>query len=197
LSPSAYGDYRLPRGRHGLSREEVAANQRLRLIGAASELLAEERLEGLTSSAIAARAGVSGHTFYEHFANVDDVLAASFAVAARLLVETLATACAEGDARRRRAPVAAVVSLGAEEVGLTALMRTELAVAIPRLAAERQRLIGRLEALLGGSGREGVGGSGRGRDAALAGALALGVDRLEAEGSAAEGAAAELGALLA
>jgi AcrR family transcriptional regulator len=194
LSPPGYGDYRLPRGRHGLSREEVTANQRLRLIGAASELLVEERLEGLTSRAIARRAGVSSHTFYEHFTDVDDVLTASYALASRLLFETLAAACAEGEGPSgRREALSAALSLGAEEAWLIALMRIELAVAIPGVAADRERLTRWLRALLGGSESE---GSGRGLDAALAAALAVGVDRLDAERTAAAGIVAELGSLL-
>jgi AcrR family transcriptional regulator len=198
VSPPDYGEYRLPHGRHGLTREEVAASQRWRLIGAASELLAEGRLAGLTSRAIAARARVSRYTFYEHFADVDDLLAESFALAARLLVEAVAGACeaGEGPAGHGAAAVGAALSLGAEEAGLVSLMRTELTVAIPGLAAQRDQLVGRLEALL----LDGCGGEIRAegkaaRAAALAATLAVGVDQLQAEGPTAS-AAAELGALL-
>jgi AcrR family transcriptional regulator len=199
MSPPSFRDYRLPRGNHGLSPAQVAENQRWRLLGAASEVLAERRLLGLTSRLIARRAGVSSHTFYEHFDDVDDVLAAAFANVARLLVESTGTAFAahEDPMGAWDAALSAALAVGAREPGLAALMRIELAVAVPAIGAERERLLGRLAALAGGHGRGGRRPSTSGDRLATGAVLALGVERLEAGSAESRDAAAELAALLA
>jgi AcrR family transcriptional regulator len=58
---------RLPSGRHDLSREEVAASQRERILDATAEIVAEKGLASLTIPEIASRANVSHETFYEMF----------------------------------------------------------------------------------------------------------------------------------
>jgi AcrR family transcriptional regulator len=186
MPPPSFRDYRLPSGRHGLTPAQVAENQRLRLIGAGSDLLAEGRLPGLTSRLICRRAGVSGHTFYEHFANVDALLVAAFANAAQLLVELIAGACtgrADRGERIQKA-LAAAVCLGGEEHGFAALFRIEVAVAIPEVGAERERMLARLSALAAGRRPE------TDRCTAIAAAFALAVDQLEGK---ALGATASIG----
>jgi AcrR family transcriptional regulator len=174
MPPPSYRDYRLPRGNHGLSRAQVAENQRWRLLGAASELLAERRLAGLTSRLIARRAGVSSHTFYEHFDNVDGVLAAAFANAAQLLVELIAGDCASTAEHREQVygALEVAISLGAMEPGLVALFRVEVAVGIPEVGAERERLLARLDALAAARGTE------THRRSAIAGAFSIAVEWL-------------------
>jgi AcrR family transcriptional regulator len=58
---------RLPSGRHDLSRAEVAASQRERILDATAEIVAEKGLAALTIPEIASRANVSHETFYEMF----------------------------------------------------------------------------------------------------------------------------------
>lgn len=55
----------LPRGRHHLSREQVADAQRLRLAVAMAESLAEAGYVGTPVAAVLRRAGVSRETFYQ------------------------------------------------------------------------------------------------------------------------------------
>jgi AcrR family transcriptional regulator len=57
----------LPRGPHGLSREQVGESQRARLERALIELLAERGYAGVTIGELARRARVSRGAFYEHF----------------------------------------------------------------------------------------------------------------------------------
>lgn len=57
----------LPRGRHKLEPGVVAASQRLRLIEAISELVAEHGYAAVTIGDIATRAGTAKRTFYDHF----------------------------------------------------------------------------------------------------------------------------------
>ncbi|HTT93925.1 MAG TPA: TetR/AcrR family transcriptional regulator [Solirubrobacterales bacterium] len=57
----------LPRGRHGLPREEVVRSQRERLLVAAARVCAERGYDGTTVARILAAAGVGRETFYELF----------------------------------------------------------------------------------------------------------------------------------
>lgn len=69
---------RLPRGRHGLSREEVRAAQRERLMAAATELLAALGYRGFGATDIAKRAGVSLQTFYACFEDKEACIFAGY-----------------------------------------------------------------------------------------------------------------------
>jgi AcrR family transcriptional regulator len=57
----------LPRGRHGLPREEVVRSQRERLLAAAARVCGERGYDGTTVATILAEAGVGRETFYELF----------------------------------------------------------------------------------------------------------------------------------
>lgn len=59
----------LPKGRHRLTREQVAEAQRLRLVVAMAEALAEGGYVGTPVAAVLARAGVSRETFYQLYAD--------------------------------------------------------------------------------------------------------------------------------
>jgi AcrR family transcriptional regulator len=61
------GEPRLPRGRHGLSREAVARSQRERLLDAAAQVTAARGYEATTVADILAVAGVGRESFYELF----------------------------------------------------------------------------------------------------------------------------------
>lgn len=58
---------KLPPGRHNLTREEVAADQRSRMINAMGETLVLKGFAGTTVADITQRAKVSKQTFYEHY----------------------------------------------------------------------------------------------------------------------------------
>jgi AcrR family transcriptional regulator len=60
---------RLPRGPHSLTRTEVAANQRERIVAAMGELVGQQGYANTTVSDVTAQAGVSRKAFYEHFSN--------------------------------------------------------------------------------------------------------------------------------
>ena len=104
----AFSEFRLPPGRHGIPPEEVAANQRWRLLGAAAEVLAESGHVRTTSTRVSKHAGVSPATFYQHFENVGECLLASYEAAVDCVWEIVSEACREGGdrlaapARRRR-----------------------------------------------------------------------------------------------
>ncbi|MBS2549246.1 TetR/AcrR family transcriptional regulator [Catenulispora sp. NL8] len=68
----------LPRGNHGLSREDVSAAQRGRLLTGMLEVVAERGYAAATVGAVLSRAHISRQTFYEHFADKQDCFLAAF-----------------------------------------------------------------------------------------------------------------------
>lgn len=80
---------RLPRGRHGLSRAEVATAQRDRLMLAMAEVMADRGYVGTSVADVIACAGVSRETFYQRFDSKLDCFLASFDAAAEVLFAPL------------------------------------------------------------------------------------------------------------
>jgi AcrR family transcriptional regulator len=72
----------LPRGSQALPREQVAADQRQRLLRAMVDAVGEKGYRATTIADLVGRAGVSRKTFYEHFANKQECLLATFDVIA-------------------------------------------------------------------------------------------------------------------
>jgi AcrR family transcriptional regulator len=83
----------LPRGRHGLSAEEVAANQRVRILAAVATVIAEEGYWGLTVEQVIDLAGVSRSTFYVHFENKQEAALAAHELIFERYLAALAAAC--------------------------------------------------------------------------------------------------------
>ncbi|HEV7584631.1 MAG TPA: TetR/AcrR family transcriptional regulator [Solirubrobacteraceae bacterium] len=73
---------RLPPGPHRLERAEVLRHQRIRIHGAMVEAVAANGYEATSVRQIIALAGVSRRSFYEHFANKQECLLATFDVIA-------------------------------------------------------------------------------------------------------------------
>jgi AcrR family transcriptional regulator len=84
---------RLPRGRHGLSPEFVARNQRERLITGLTEVLYEVGYPRTTVSLIGQRASVSKSDFYKHFESKDDCFFAAYEVAIERIREQVLASC--------------------------------------------------------------------------------------------------------
>jgi AcrR family transcriptional regulator len=83
---------RLPKGRHGLSREFIERNHRQRLAVALAEVLAEQGYASVSIAEITKRAAVSRRVFYEHFANVE----AAFLAAHRSVIDQLSARMESG-----------------------------------------------------------------------------------------------------
>ena len=133
----------LPSGRHGLSREEVEASQRTRLLQAAVELGTERGFASLTLTDIVGRARVARSTFYEYFADKQQCFLEAFDYAAeRVLERVLAIGPPPaGDfASPADAYVARLLELAVQEPGLVRLVATDADTLGPA-AAERQRAI--------------------------------------------------------
>lgn len=141
---------RLPRGRHGIPSNIVAEHQRLRLIAAMAEALAEHGYAAVTTTHVSERAGVSTSTFYKHFGNLWDCLLAAYVASAdRLCAEIEAavddrTAEAEPLARG----IEATLAFFAAEPQLAQLLGAQPPLEAGAVLAARRILICRLAAML-------------------------------------------------
>ncbi|WP_028921663.1 TetR/AcrR family transcriptional regulator [Pseudonocardia acaciae] len=82
----------LPRGRHKLSREEVAAAQRSRILRGMADAMTDNGYAGTVVADIIKRAGVSRETFYQQFASKQDCFVAALEAAIERLAAALAPA---------------------------------------------------------------------------------------------------------
>lgn len=152
----AFSEFRLPPGRHGIPREQVAENQRWRLLGAAAEVLAARGHVNTNSTRVSKAAGVSPATFYQHFDNIGACLLAAHEAASDCVMEIVSEACREeriGWPERLGVAVASTLRFLAVEPATAHLLGAEPAAGDPGIADARMAAIGRLAELLG-SGRD-------------------------------------------
>lgn len=83
---------RLPRGRHGLSREQVVASQRARMLQAMADAVAEQGYAKTSVADVLERAGVSRETFYEQFGSKQACFLDAFDAAGEILLGRVAGA---------------------------------------------------------------------------------------------------------
>lgn len=149
----AFSEFRLPPGRHGIPAEEVAANQRWRLLGAAAEVLAESGHVRTTSTRVSKHAGVSPATFYRHFENVGACLLASYEAAAECVWGIVSDACREeeiGWLDRLGVAVASTLRFLAVDPATAHLLGAEAPAGEPAIARSRRAAVERLAGLLAG-----------------------------------------------
>jgi AcrR family transcriptional regulator len=120
---------RLPRGRHGLSPEYVARNQRERLIAGLTEALYEVGYQKTTVSLIGQRASVSKSDFYKHFESKDDCFFAAYEAAIARVRREVEGACAKHTedewAPRMRDGIASLLDLLGSDPALASLVLVE------------------------------------------------------------------------
>ena len=120
---------RLPRGRHGLSPEFVARNQRERLIAGLTEALYEAGYQKTTVSMIGQRAAVSKSDFYKHFESKDECFIAAYDAAIERVRECVASACEEASGEewpgRVQAATGALLTLLSDEPALASITLVE------------------------------------------------------------------------
>lgn len=88
---------RLPVGRHGLPREFVKANQRRRLLAAALDVFGRRGYAEASIAEVIRLAGVSRHTYYDHFADKEACLLATHDAAVDWLTDRLSDSLAAGE----------------------------------------------------------------------------------------------------
>ena len=120
---------RLPRGRHGLSPEFVARNQRERLLTGLTETLYEVGYQKTTVSMIGQRAAVSKSDFYKHFESKDECFIAAYDAAIERIRECVSSACEETSAeewpQRVGAATEALLELLSEDPALAGIALVE------------------------------------------------------------------------
>jgi AcrR family transcriptional regulator len=140
---SALAAQRLPRGPHSLSREEVAASQRARMLLAMANAAAEKGYPHATVADVIAAAGVSRATFYEHFADKEDCFVAAFDAGVEIMLAAMedTLAGAEGTPVERLDDVlAAYLGLLAAEPAFARVFLVEVYAAGPRAIERRAEL---------------------------------------------------------
>lgn len=147
---SAPGLARLPPGRHGLSREFVAKNQRDRLTAGMIAAVAEHGFHEATITQIAAAAGVSRRTFYGYFSSKEECFFDTFGQVAELLEEAM-TGAGEGEGdwpARVGAELAAMLEVFAANPDLARFLLIAPPNAGGEIAARYRELLDRLFAIL-------------------------------------------------
>jgi len=137
---------RLPSGRHGLTREAVAASQRGRLIEAMAQVVAEKGYAATTVADVVERAGVSRRTFYEQFADKEACFLAAYDAGLAAVLGRIREAAETGlparDWRARaRAGVEAFLQLLAAEPAFARALQVEILTAGPAALERRAGML--------------------------------------------------------
>lgn len=140
---------RLPRGRHGLSREAVVADQRGRMLRAMAEaMVSKGGYAATTVGDIIGRSGVSRETFYQQFTSKPDCFMAAFEAAAEVVLARVAAAPDDLDAA-----LGAYLETLAAEPAFARLFLLEVYAAGPTALARRaeitERFVDAVERMLG------------------------------------------------
>jgi AcrR family transcriptional regulator len=127
----------LPAGRHGFSREQVAHNQRERLIAGLATAVAEKGYRAVTITDITKSARVSRRVFYENFEGKDECFLAAFEVVVGHIRELATQAVGTiGDwPEQAIAAARSVLLFFAEEPDLARLCLVESQAAGPAVSA--------------------------------------------------------------
>jgi AcrR family transcriptional regulator len=127
----------LPAGRHGFSREQVAHNQRERLIAGLATAVAKKGYRAVTITDVTKQARVSRRVFYENFEGKEECFLAAFEVVVghiRELAEGDATSAA-GWPEQAVAAARSVLGFFAAEPDLARLCLVESQAAGPAVSA--------------------------------------------------------------
>jgi AcrR family transcriptional regulator len=148
--PPSFNEYRLPRGRHGLPRELVNANQRWRLLGACAEVLAEQGYSGATVSNVTAGAAVSKATFYRNFDGLPSCILATFELAVENALAVIGQGCEReaGTEPHLARSLSPVLDFLEAEPALAAVLTDGALNDVPGLAAARAEFAERCSSLL-------------------------------------------------
>jgi AcrR family transcriptional regulator len=135
---------KLPRGPHKLTDQQVAQDQRQRLIAAMTHFAAERGYAATTVADIIKHAGVSRKAFYEHFEDRNDLLLATFDAVSPTTFEEIRAAAQRtgGPTRQFEALMRRLCRVARASPGTIALSTIEIAAVNPSGIERRQRLMG-------------------------------------------------------
>jgi AcrR family transcriptional regulator len=135
----------LPRGSQALPREQVAADQKSRLLRAMIDSVGEKGYRATTIADLVGRAGVSRKTFYEHFANKQECLLATFDSIAedgrQRARDAYRQAGGEGREEAVEAAIRALFEATIDNPGAARLNMVEIVAAGPAGIERRERAI--------------------------------------------------------
>jgi AcrR family transcriptional regulator len=139
----------LPPGRHGLSRDEVRASQRERMLAGMVGAVSQHGYVRTSVNDVISRAGVSRETFYEQFGNKEECFLAAFDDAVEKLIRHMAVPAAAsgsgGPLERFSAGLRVYLDVLAREQALARTFLIEVyaagAAARRRRAAVQQRFV--------------------------------------------------------
>jgi len=129
------------RGPHGLPRGFIAHNQRERILDAVATVSAQRGYAELTIPEIARTAGISHHTFYEHFQGKHQAFLATYELGAQQALSATAEAYAAAPdwPHAIHAAVHAVLVFFASEPAFARLCFVEVLAAGPQALAQRDQ----------------------------------------------------------
>jgi AcrR family transcriptional regulator len=130
----------LPRGRHKLTRDQVADAQRERLLAAVTELLAARGYRGFGVGDVATRAGVSLGTFYRCFPSKDACVFAGYDRFIEVLLRRMASVDVSGEDRRTLAGglIGAYLDTLAQDLVVARAYQVEIDAVGPEARARRR-----------------------------------------------------------
>lgn len=152
----------LPRGRHGLTREEVERHQRVRVLAAVAATMAERGYTATTVADVIAAAGVSRETFYQLFDNKLDAFMAAFDLVADVVTDALEPSGAPGTVEAPEETlqrlIGAYLDLIAAAPEWARLFLVEVAAAGPDALVRRmeiqERIVGAIASAVGATSDE-------------------------------------------
>jgi AcrR family transcriptional regulator len=143
----------LPRGRHGLSRKDVADTQRARILEACFQVVAEKGYVRFTVADVLSAAGVSRETFYEQFRDKEDCFLAAYELSVEAVLTAMrATDPGEGDEadplERYDRMMQGYLELLAREGGYARVFLVDVYAAGERAVQRRRQVIDRFSELV-------------------------------------------------
>jgi AcrR family transcriptional regulator len=140
----------LPRGPHSLTREQVASNQRRRLIDGMIDTVGAKGYAASTVADVIKRAGVSRKAFYEHFANKEECFLATYDSIAAVGQHATAEAFrrAEGLPDRANTALGDLFDLAISRPAALRVLMIEIAATGPPGIERRERLAADYEGIL-------------------------------------------------
>lgn len=131
-----------PRSARARARPGTARDQRARLLEAITAIVGQRGFAAAKVGDIAARAGVSRATFYEHFADKEHCFAAAHErLASRLGTELQSQIARAEPPRAAHAAIAAITELGAQHPELLNALTHEALIAGDRTRAQHDELL--------------------------------------------------------
>jgi AcrR family transcriptional regulator len=160
--PPSFDEYRLPRGRHGIPREQVQASQRWRLLGGCAEVLSERGYAATTVAAVTSEAAVSKKTFYQHFDGLASCILATYELTTETILGLLGDVCrtSPGEASQLTEAMRRLLEFLVAEPALGYVLTDGALDDVPGLAAARAEFTERCASLLASARGEPEGASG-------------------------------------